>query len=133
MALTEKRRKFCREYIANGGQLIPAYRAAFPNKESDSSIQANGHRLLDNPEVQEYLEYLRKPLELAAINERQQKRDILWDWINDSSLPKKERMRALDMLNKMDGEYSTNLNVNDTKSDISKLDTDALMKLIGNQ
>ena len=132
--LTEKMKAFCREYIANGGNGVQAYLAAY---DSDSKVSANveSTKLLKRPAIQEYLTELRRPLEDNAIqmamSEREKKRQVLWDIINKSDNDG-DRCRALDILNKMDNEYiNINRNIEDSPAEIINLDTDSLRKFIG--
>lgn len=131
MALTEKMKSFCREYFSNGGNGTQAYLFAYDSNSSVSAaIEAN--RLLEREDIQEYLNSLNKPLEIRAISEREKKRTILWEFINDTSKSDSDRLKALDLLNKMDSEYiNINRNITDNNDNITELDTDKLIKLVG--
>ena len=54
--------------------------------------------------------------------------------IENPSISESDRLRAMDILNKMDSEYiQTTHNINDSKTNISGLDTDTLKQLISNK
>ena len=129
MALTEKMKAFCREYMVNGGNGTQAYLTAYDSK--NEQVAANeASILLKKEEIQAYLASMNKPLEDKAISEREKKRAILWEFINNPSVSDGDRLRAMDLLNKMDAEYiNINKNIDENKSDITHLDTEALKKL----
>lgn len=130
MALTEKMKNFCREYFSNGGNGTQAYLFAYDSSSTVSAaIEAN--RLLEREDIQEYLSSLNRPLEVKAISEREKKRSILWDFINDTNKSDSDRLKALDLLNKMDSEYiNINRNITEENNNITDLDTDNLIKLV---
>ena len=129
MALTEKQKNFCREYFSNGGNGTQAYLAAY-DSTSEVSAGIEASRLLKQENIQEYLTSLNKPLNDRAISEREKKRSILWEFINNPSVSDGDRLRAMDLLNKMDAEYiNINKNIDENKSDITHLDIEALKKL----
>jgi phage terminase small subunit len=132
--LTEKMKNFCREYVGNGGKAGEAYMAAY---DSQSPVSANveSTKLLRREDIQGYIADLRKPLEIVAITtaltEREQKRQVLWDIINNAE-SNADKCRAMDILNKMDNEYiNINRNIEDNSALISDLDDEVLRKLSG--
>jgi phage terminase small subunit len=131
MALTEKQKAFCREYFINGGNGTQAYLTAYDsNSEVSASVEAS--RLLARDDIREYLDSLNKPCEEKAQSERERKRAILWEFITDSNTPNADRLRAMDILNRMDAEYvNINRNIDDGKPDISNIDIDKLKQLAG--
>ena len=127
MALTEKMKSFCREYFSNGGNGTQAYLTTY-DSTSDTSAAVESSRLLARTDIQEYLQSLNKPLETKAISEREKKRAVLWDIINNGDY--QDKCRAMDILNKMDAEYvNINRNIVDKPADIVQLDTDVLRRL----
>lgn len=133
MKLTEKQKEFCREYIRNGGNATKAYLHAY-NSNSDTAAAIESSKLLKREDINAYIDTLNRPIEEHAINtvisERDKKRTILWNMIENPSTSDTDRLRAMDILNKMDAEY-ININKNiEEKSDISTLDTDTLIKLV---
>lgn len=132
--ITPKQMRFCEEYLLTGNA-TQAYLTAY-NSESPKSAQIEGSRLLDRPDVQEYIKKLRKPVEKAVkrkmINEREYKKKLIQDRIeaciareDDSAVA-----RYLEIWNKMDGEYvNINKDITERETEIKFLDNETLMKL----
>lgn len=130
MALTEKMKAFCREYISNGGNGTQAYLVAY-NSNSEVSAAREANKLLYRDDITEYLKTLNKPLENKITNEREKKRSILWEFINDPNKDDSDRLRAMDLLNKMDAEYiNINKNIEERTHDIQNVDTTTLLRLV---
>ena len=130
-SLTIKQQNFCHNYINNHGNGTEAYLAAY-NTENKKAASVEASKLLQRDDITEYIKALRKPSVNKAINERQKKRDWLWDVIQDPTTDKSDQLRAMDILNKMDQEYINITRNEDNKTDISKLDTSTLLKLASN-
>lgn len=131
MALTEKQKRFCREYFTNGGNGTQAYLSAYDSK-SEVSAANESSILLKKEEIQKYLASLNRPLEKKAVSEREKKRNILWEFINNPAVDDGNRLKAMDLLNKMDSEYvNINRNIDEQKTDISGIDLDKLKQLAG--
>lgn len=126
--LTEKMKLFCRTYYSNGGNGTEAYLAAY-NTNNSITASREANKLLKRSDVLEYLHTLNIPQENKAISEREKKRRILWGFIENDTVSDNDRLKALDLLNKMDSEYvNINRNIEQT-TDISQLDADTLKKL----
>lgn len=129
--LTEKMKAFCREYVSNGGNGTQAYLTAY-NGNSETAASIESSKLLRRDDITDYLTALNKPMENRIQNEREKKRNILWEFINDVSKSDSDRLKALDLLNKMDSEYiNINRNITDNNDNITELDTDKLIRLVG--
>lgn len=127
--LTEKMKRFCREYYSNGGNATEAYLAAY-NTTNENVARTEGYMLLRRADINEYIKELNLPNENKAISEREKKREILWSFINDTSKSDNDRLKAMDLLNKMDSEYvNINRNIEENKTNISNLDNDILFRL----
>jgi len=133
MALTEKMKTFCREYFKNGGNGTAAYMAVY--NSNNLQVAANESSiLLKRDDIKDYLRSINEPLEKQAISEREKKRDILWSFINDLNKSDNDRLKAMDLLNKMDSEYINTTRIeSDNKTVINGLDTDTLKQLIDNK
>ena len=118
---------FCREYVRNGGNGTQAYLIAYDSK--NPQVAANeSNKLLYRDDVTEYIKAINKPLENRITSEREKKRRWLWDMIDNASNDS-DKLKAMDLLNKMDAEY-ININRNiEQKTDISTLDAETLKKL----
>lgn len=105
--LTEKQRKFCENYAANGGNATEAARQAGYSKPPQQ-----GPRLLGNVGVCEALEKLREETTNAAIADREE-RQAFWSRVlrgeefeADGSPPAiKERLRAAELLGKSQADF----------------------------
>lgn len=127
--LTEKQKSFCREYYKNGGNGTDAYLTAY-NSNSPTSAAIEASRLLQRDDIQEYLAALNRPMERKAQSEREKKRQWLWHMI-ESADSVSDRLRAMDILNKMDSEYiNINRNIDDTSMALEGVDTGTLKLLV---
>ena len=133
--LTEKQKRFCEEYIKNGGNGTEAYLAAYDgNSENAASVEAS--KFLGREDIQAYINKLRKPVERAVIrkviNERDRKKKLIEDRIeicierdDDAAIA-----RYLEIWNKMDGEYvNITKDITEGQADIRNLDTATLQQL----
>lgn len=132
MALTEKQRAFCRN-IVSGMTNKDAYQAAY-NCNSDNAAWIESTKLLNREDIAAEIKALRKPIEIKAqtdaLTERERKRAVLWDIIENGD--NNDKCRAMDILNKMDSEYvNINRNIDEQKTDISGIDLDKLKQLAG--
>ena len=132
MSLTPKQEKFC-QCITSGMSGKDSYKTAYNTNAKDSTINQEVVKLLAREDIQERISTLQKPIikaaQTTAINEREKKRSILWDFINDTEKDPNTRLKAMDLLNKMDSEY-ININRNiEEKTDINNLDLETLKKL----
>lgn len=128
--LTEKQKEFCREYVKNNGNGTKAYLHAYDSK-SETAASIESSKLLRRDDITEYIAALNKPMENRIQNEREKKRKFLWDMIENPSVSESDRLRAMDILNKMDAEYiNINRNIEDKPATITNLSTAALEKLV---
>ena len=131
--LTPKQEKFC-QCIVSGMSAKDSYIEAYDTNASDKVIYNESSKILAREDVTKRLEELRKPLvnhaQSKAISEREKKRSWLWDVINDINTSQSDKLRAMDILNKMDAEYiNINRNIEDKAGDIKALDTSTLERL----
>ena len=134
--LTAKQMHFCEEYTRNGGIGVDAYMTAY-DSQSRTSATIEASRLLANPEIQKYLERLRKPIEKAVrrkiLNEREYKKNLIQERIeeciergDDAAIA-----RYIEIWNKMDGEYvNINKDITDHDAVVKELDTSTLLQLV---
>ena len=134
MALTIKQQNFCNG-IVSGLSAKDAYKAAYNTNAKDITISTEATKLLARADIQEYIETLNKPLKLKAqseaLSDREKKRQFLWDVIQNESQDMNNRLRAVDLLNKMDAEYiNINKNIDESANTLTALDTDTLKQLL---
>ena len=75
-----------------------------------------------------YLIDLKKPIEKKVISEREKKRKWLWNMIENATNDS-DKIRAMDILNKMDSEYINIQRIEKDETPISELDTDKLIEI----
>lgn len=123
--LTAKQEAFVKNII-DGMSQADAYRSAYPNQRmSDKTIQETASRLMKNSKIIARLEELRKELIKPTIMSAQERLEFLTKVINgekgeivtemidgeptEIEVPAsmKNRLSAIDIMNKMQGEYVT--------------------------
>lgn len=125
--LTEKMKRFCREYFTNGGNGTNAYLKVY-NSNNEQVAANESSLLLQRKDIREYLQSMNKPLEKKAISEREKKRAWLWNMIENAQNDS-DRIRAMDILNKMDSEYINIQRIESDQTPITDIDTDKLIEL----
>ena len=122
MALTEKMKAFCREYVSNGGNGTQAYLTAY-NSNSETSAAIEACKLLQDDRIKEFIQSLNRPKDEQAFDELSRIKVIIWERIqaciesgDDAAIA-----RYTDQLNRLGGRY-TNISVNKTENTV-KLDT----------
>ena len=109
-----------------------SYITAYENNSNDNTAYKEAMKLLDREDIQARIKELRKPLELhaktTALSEREKKRAWLWDMIENAANDS-DRIRAMDILNKMDSEYINIQRIEKDDTPIQELDTDKLIEL----
>ncbi len=131
MALTEKMKDFCKEYINNGYNATRAYLTAY-NGNSEKAAAIESSKFLQRDDITEYIQALLKPSYNKALSEREKKRNILWTEIEHARTQQDHAAvaRYMDILNKMDSEYiNINRNIEDNNQ-ITDIDSQALLKIV---
>lgn len=106
-ALTNQRREKFVQNIVSGMTQRQAYLDAFPNAANwqPKSVDEAACTLFHMQEVAARYQELQSYVAMSAVLSRQGRMLILTDIAEDEDLPPKNRMQAIDLLNKMDGEY----------------------------
>lgn len=131
--LTAKQEQFVKNII-DGMSQADAYRNAYPNQRmSDKTIWESASKLLKNPKVSARLQELRDQLAKPTIMSAQERLEYLTRVINGTEKEKiaqivdgepievevpisvKNRLSALDLMNKMQGEYTQKIEAEVTK------------------
>lgn len=120
--------------IAGGLSQRKAYRAAFPKSIDwkDETVDKRASELMKNGEILGRLKELSKQASGEAIMSIKERKEWLTEVILDSEEKTKDRLNALDTLNKMDGVYVNNVNVNgqmDVKNPYDELTVEELQTL----
>ena len=107
--MTAKEEKFCLD-VSSGMTLSDAYRDAYNTKNmKDKTINNRAYELSLKGEIKGRIEQLREEAKNDSIICTIQKKELLTQWILDAESSKADRLKALDILNKMDGEYITKI------------------------
>lgn len=118
--LTPKQEMFVQNIIKGMSQ-ADAYRSAYPNqKMSDKTVWETASKLMNNPKVITRLNELREQLAKPSIMSAQKRLEWLTEVINDKDVAINDKLKAADIMNKMQGEYiqkvvadvDTNVNIN---------------------
>lgn len=105
--LTAKQEQFAQNIIAGMSQ-ADAYRSAYSTANmSDNAIWCEASKLVDNPKVAQRLKELRDELAKPAIMTAKERLAWLTGIIKDDGESTGDKLRAVDIMNKMQGEYVT--------------------------
>lgn len=130
---------FCQEYVNNGLNGMQAYLKAYKTCKREDTAKVNASRLLTNANIQNYIKALQEKIEDETIMTAKERMKWLSEVIKDIQteqikikLPDgsdevlymknadlNTKLKAIDTLNKMTGEYKTIL---DGKIDVKKLE-----------
>lgn len=103
--LTQNQEQFVQNIIQGMNQ-ADAYRSAYPNQRmSDKTIWETASKLMANPKVATRLTELRNELAKPSIMSAQKRMEWLTQLIQNEEGNTGDKLKAIDILNKMDGEY----------------------------
>jgi phage terminase small subunit len=116
--LTPKQEKFV-QGIIEGKSQADAYRSAYSTKNmTDKTIREEASRLMSDPNVSARVKELRGQVIKSTIMSAQERMEWLTDLIKNTNEGTTDRLRAIDIINKMTGEYVTKIDA-DVKNDIT--------------
>lgn len=121
-----RRMRFAEYYVASSNGTESAIKAGYSKKTAYS--QAN--RLLKNVEVQNYIKGLESKERDKRILDARERKVILSDIAKDEINDPQCRIKAIDTLNKMTGEYTTKVEASVQTDPFSGLTTEELRELI---
>ncbi len=103
--LTPKQEVFARK-VVEGMTQADAYRSAYSCKRmTDKTIWENASRLMADSKVQARVKELRDKINDEAIMSAQKRLEWLTRVIQDEEESTGDRLKAIDLMNKMQGEY----------------------------
>ena len=103
--LTIKQEKFVQNIMLGMSQ-ADAYRASYNAKNmGDNAIYREASLLMENPKVTQRLKELRDQLANESIMSAQKRMEWLTSIVNATGESTGDRLKAIDILNKMSGEY----------------------------
>ena len=100
--------------IAKGMSQADAYRAAYPKavRWKDKTVYNRASEMRSIPEVDERIQELQAEAAAAAVMDRQERLETLTTIARDEHMHPKQRMQAIDILNKMDAVYVQRVEAN---------------------
>ncbi len=103
--LTEKQRRFVEAYVGEAqGNATQAARLAGYSGD-DPTLAVAGAKLIRNGKVAEAIEAARKPRTRRAILTRDERQALLTEFANDAGAEVKDRIKAIEVLGKMQGDF----------------------------
>jgi phage terminase small subunit len=123
--LNDRQRKFAEYYAQCGNVVQSAIKAGY----SENYANHRAHELLENVGVSDYLRTLTGSAQNERILTAAKRQELLSDLAGDNAVEPKDRIKAIDVLNKMTGEYT--VKVNATVESSRKLDD--IMSQIGGE
>lgn len=118
--------------IANGMTQRKAYHAAFPNskKWKDTTVDSKASELAKTGKVLERLKELAEETSSKAVMTATKRKEWLSDIIRSENEKTRDKLKAVDILNRMEGEYTDKVEVEDKrKSPYDELSVDELKAL----
>lgn len=127
--MTHRQELFIQEYIKTGNATNSAIKAGY-SKRTARSI---GQRLLTNVGIKKKINELSQKIACNNIMTAKERQEYLTKLINADDVKISDKLRAVDILNKMTGEYIQKVEVNGnvkTEDPFKNLTTDELRKII---
>ena len=130
MKLNARQKAFCEYYVASGNATDAAKKAGY----SETYSKTRTNVLLRNVEVCRYVKELQKKVQTSRIMTAVERREFLTEFIKSGNKKGADVLKAIDILNKMDGEYTEKLQLSGevrTKNPFTELTTEELRALAG--
>ena len=127
--MTYKQELFIQEYIKTGNATSSAIKAGYSKK----TARAIGQENLTKPALKKRIEELSQKIANNNIMAAKERQEYLTKLINSDYVKVSDKLKALDILNKMTGEYIQKVEVNGelkTEDPFKNLTTDELRKII---
>ena len=104
---------FCLEIVQSGNG-TEAYKKAGYKVKSDNAAAVGAAKLLRKAKVQKRIAELRSEMDSHKIMDAAERRELLTQFARDEETAKPDRLKAMDLLNKMDGIYINKTQVSGT-------------------
>ncbi len=105
--MTERQKKFAEYYAQCGNAAQSAIQAGYSEKYAGQ----NADKLLKNTNIADYIRELTEDAQTARIMTARERQAILSDMAKDAQNELSDRIRAIDTLNKMTGEYTQKVSI----------------------
>lgn len=110
--LTAKQEKFV-NCIIEGMSQADAYRSAYnTSRMTDKSIHESASKLMADPKISTRVAELREKMASKSIMTAQERMEWLTQLISNENVGTTDRLRAIDIMNKMQGEYVQKVDAN---------------------
>lgn len=103
--MTERQKKFAEYYAQCGNAAQSAIQAGYSEKYAGQ----NADKLLKNTNIADYIRELTEAAQTARIMTAVERQALLSDMAKNGKNSPADRIRAIDTLNKMTGEYTTKI------------------------
>ena len=129
MKLNTRQKAFCEYYVACGNATESAIKAGYSEKYTNKNVS----KIRQNTAVQEYIKELQEKAKTNRIMTAVERREFLTEVIKNGNEKLQDRLKALDILNKMDGEYIEKMQLSGqvNTNPLSGLTTEELRALAG--
>lgn len=129
MKLNARQKSFCEFYVASGNATESAIKAGY--KEKTSRVTAS--KMLTKANIKKYIKELQEKTKTSRIMTAIERREFLTEVIKNGNEKIQDRLKALDILNKMDGEYIEKMQLSGqvNTNPLSGLTTEELRALAG--
>ncbi len=97
---------------AKSGNATEAYKQAGYKVKTDKAAGVNAARLLGNARIKARLKEIGEQTNTSKVLSIQQRKELLTEFATDSDTAKADRLKAVDILNKMDAVYIQKQDVN---------------------
>lgn len=126
--MNERQKKFAEYYAQSGNTVQSAIKAGYSEKYAN----ARAYEMLEKVGVAEYIRELSEKAQNERIMTAKERQALLSDIAKDGDNAPADRIRAVDTLNKMTGEYVTKVQaeVEAPCNPFADLTTDELKKLV---
>ena len=127
--MTYKQELFIQEYIKTGNATSSAIKAGYSKK----TAKVIGQRLLTFVDIKKKINELSQKIACNSIMTAKERQEYLTKLINAADVKVSDKLKTLDILNKMTGEYIQKVEVNGelkTEDPFKNLTTDELRKII---
>lgn len=120
--LTPKQEAFCKAIAYDDMGYSDAYRLAYnTEKMTDKTINEKASRLKDEDKISARIKELRAEIDTPRVMSAQKRLEWLSEQISDEEVDINAKLKAIDIMNKMQGAYTTKIE-GTLDTSVSKLD-----------
>lgn len=120
--LTTKQMRYC-QLRAEGKSQRQAYKGAgYSDRQKETTIDANSCNLEKIEKIRDKIRELQEKADRGCILTTEQRKQALTDIYLDTNKADKDRLKALDLLNRMSGDYIDKKEINATVQGLTRSD-----------